>query len=76
MQTSSNPSISTFKDMIEKKAADHNLLFLPVLNRFKDNRQVYRLGNLNIYMDRNVVFMLQNGVWIPTSIQEMIAKAL
>jgi tuftelin-interacting protein 11 len=76
LQTSANPSISTFKDIIEKKAAEHNLLFLPVLNRFKEGKQIYRLGNLNIYIDRNVVFMLQNGGWIPASISEIMQKAL
>lgn len=76
MQTSANTTITTFKDFIEKTAAENNLLFLPVLNKFKDNMQIYRLGNLNIYIDRNVVFMLQNGVWIPASLSEIVQKAL
>jgi tuftelin-interacting protein 11 len=51
-------------------------MFLPVPNKYKDNKQVYRLGNLNVYIDRNVVFMLQNGTWIPASINEIMQKAI
>ena len=62
--------------MVEKKAAEHNLLFLPVANRFsKEGQQVYRFGNLNVYIEKNVIFMLQNGGWIPTSISELVPKA-
>lgn len=73
---SSSSSVSTFKDVIERKATESNILFLPVINKFKDGKQVYRFGNLNIYIDRNVVFMLENGNWVPTSINEIISKAI
>lgn len=76
VQSASVPSISSFKDLIERKAAENNILFVQVPNRFKEGKQVYRFGNLNIYLDRNVVFMLQNGTWIPTSIGEILQKAL
>ena len=75
VQLTSNPAISSFKDMIQRKAVDNNLLFMPVLNRFKEGKQVYRFGNLNIYMDRNVVFMLENGSFRPASIQELLEKS-
>lgn len=71
-----NPSINTFKDMIERKASEKNLLFLPVINKFKEGKQIYKLGNLNIYLDRNVAFMLQNGSWIPASINDIVQKAI
>jgi tuftelin-interacting protein 11 len=70
-----NQPVSSFKDLIEKRAAEMNLLFLPVQNKFKDNKQIYRFGNLNIYIDRNVVFVLQNGNWMPSSINELVKKA-
>ena len=76
VQSASMTSISSFKDLIERKAADNNILFVQVQNRFKEGKQVYRFGNLNVYIDRNVVFMLQNGSWIPASINEILQKAV
>lgn len=67
---------SSFKDIIERKAAEHGLMFLPVVNKFKEGKQIYRFGNLNIYLEGNVVYMLQNGIWRPTSIAEVIQKSI
>jgi hypothetical protein len=71
-----NPPVTSFKNMIEKKAAEHNLLFLPQPNRFQEGKQIYRLGNINLYFDRNVIFYLSNGIWTPTSINEIINNAI
>ncbi len=76
IQTTSNPTIKSFKDMVEKKAAEHNIIFLPVPNRMHEGKQIYRLGNLNIYLDRNVVFCLKNGIWSPASLNQVIQQAL
>ncbi|RNA12424.1 tuftelin-interacting 11 [Brachionus plicatilis] len=75
-QLSSTPVVSSFKDIIEKKAAEKNIMFMPIVNKFKEGKQVYRLGNLNLYLDRNVIFILQNGNWIPASLNEIFQKAL
>jgi tuftelin-interacting protein 11 len=76
VQITANPSINSFKDMIEKKASEHNILFLPVPSRMHEGKQIYRLGNLNIYLDRNVIFCLKNGYWAPASINQVIEQAL
>ncbi len=76
VQSASTAKVTSFRDIIEKKAAEYNLLFLPVANRFsKSGQQVYRFGNLNVYIEKNVVFMLLNGSWVPTSLNEIVAKA-
>ena len=49
------PSISSFKELIERKAVENNILFVQIPNRFKEGKQIYRFGNLNVYLDRNVV---------------------
>lgn len=72
-QTTANP---VFKSIIEKKAAENNLLFVPQHNRYQEGKQIYKLGNISIYLDRNVVFYLTNGQWTPTSINEVIKNAL
>lgn len=62
--------------MVERKAAEHNLLFLPVPNRFsQEGQQVYRFGNVNVYIEKNVIFLLQSGNWIPTALGDLVAKA-
>ncbi|CAF0720469.1 unnamed protein product [Brachionus calyciflorus] len=76
VQLSTTPAVSSFKDIIERKAAECNIMFVPIINKFKEGKQVYRLGNINVYLDRNVAFMLQNGSWIPASLREIFDKAL
>ena len=76
IQLASTPVVSSFKDIIERKAAEKNIMFMPLVNKFKEGKQVYRLGNLNLYLDRNVIFILQNGNWTPASMNEIFQKAL
>jgi tuftelin-interacting protein 11 len=75
-QSASLPSISSFKELIERKAVENNILFVQIPNRFKEGKQIYRFGNLNVYIDRNVLFMLLNGTWIPASINDILQKTL
>lgn len=67
---------TSFKDIIERKAAENNLMFLPVANKFKEGKQIYRFGNLNIYLEGNVIFMMHNGIWRPTSIAEIVQNSI
>ena len=57
LQSATVPIISSFKDLIERKAAEHGILFVQVPNKLKEGKQVYRFGNSNIYIDRNVFFI-------------------
>jgi tuftelin-interacting protein 11 len=73
---SASTSISSFKDIVEKKAADHNMLFLPIPNRTFEGKQVYRFGNANIYIDKKVLFLFENGQWIPLRLNDLVSKAI
>ena len=66
--------ISSLKDLVEKKAAEHNLLFLSIPNRYFEDKQVYRFGNVNIYIDKNVLFIKENGHRKPLRLNDLIAK--
>jgi tuftelin-interacting protein 11 len=68
--------ISSFKDLVEKKAVEHNMLFLPILNRTFEGKQVYRFGNANIYIDKNVPFIFENCQWMPLRLSDLVNKAL
>ncbi|CAF1354682.1 unnamed protein product [Rotaria sordida] len=74
--TSSSTVVSSFKDLVEKKATDHNLLFLPISNRTFEGKQIYQFGNVNIYIDKNVLFLYENNQWIPLRLNDLIQKAI
>ncbi len=74
--TSTSTVVSSFKDLVEKKATEHNLLFFPIHNRIFEGKQVYQFGNANIYIDKNVLFILENGHWMPLRLTDLISKAI
>jgi tuftelin-interacting protein 11 len=74
--TSTSTVVSSFKDLVEKKAVENNMLFLPIPNRTFEGKQVYRFGNANIYIDKNVLFLLENGQWIPLRLNDLVSKAI
>ncbi|CAF1309021.1 unnamed protein product, partial [Rotaria sordida] len=51
---SSSTVISSFKDLVEKEATKHNLLFLPIQNRTSEDKQIYQFENiLNVWLNTN-----------------------
>ncbi len=68
--------VSSFKDLVEKKAADNNLLFLPIYNRTFEGKQIYQFGNANIYIDKNVLFISENGQWMPLRLNDLVNRAI
>lgn len=66
----------TFKELLEKRAADLNIVFVPVPGRTHEGRQVYRLGSLLVCIDINVAFMLtETGMWTPVSMGMLLERA-
>lgn len=71
--SSSAASLSmNFKDLIEKKAEEKNIIFMPVPNRFQEGKQVYRFGQTLLYLDRGVIFVFNEKTWVPTSLQTLL----
>ncbi|XP_022103603.1 tuftelin-interacting protein 11-like isoform X2 [Acanthaster planci] len=74
---SSAPTITVptnFRDLVEKKASENNIVFLPT-NRRHEGKNVYVLGPLNIYIERSVVYVHQGHVWTPMGLQTAIELA-
>ena len=65
---------TSFKDLIERRAAEHGILFVPLVNKFHEGKQTYQFGSVQIYVDRNVVFMLDCGKWIPVSLNMLMDR--
>ncbi|KRX57019.1 Tuftelin-interacting protein 11 [Trichinella sp. T9] len=42
------------KDILEQKAAEMSLFFLPLNNRYREGKPIYRFGTQTIYIDRNL----------------------
>eukprot|EP00794_Sanderia_malayensis_P003562 gene3562-4067_t len=62
---------SSFKDILESKAEEHGVLFVPLPNKNFEGKPIYSFGKSTIYMDRNVVFVKDQGQWKPVSLQEL-----
>ncbi|CAF3587969.1 unnamed protein product, partial [Adineta steineri] len=72
--TSTSTVVSSFKDLVEKKAAQYNLLFIPLTNRTFEGKQIYQFGNVNIYIDKNVLFLFENGQWLPLRLNDLVKR--
>ncbi|XP_035660288.1 tuftelin-interacting protein 11-like [Branchiostoma floridae] len=64
-----------FKDLIQAKAEENNLVFCPIPNKWHEAKAVYQFGTKTIYMDRGVVFVQGEKTWVPVSLQNLIDMA-
>lgn len=61
-----------FRDLVQMKCEELGLLFMPVPHRYYEGKQVYKCGNAFIYISANVIYIQRDGMWTPTSLQQMI----
>uniref|UniRef100_A0A8C3QGI9 G-patch domain-containing protein n=1 Tax=Cyanoderma ruficeps TaxID=181631 RepID=A0A8C3QGI9_9PASS len=64
-----------FKDLIQIKAEEHNIVFMPIIRKRHEGKQLYTFGRIVIYIDRGVVFVQGEKTWVPTSLQSLIDMA-
>ncbi|XP_011299706.1 tuftelin-interacting protein 11 [Fopius arisanus] len=65
-----------FKDLVQKKCEERGILFMPIPNRQRDAKQVYKVGNIQAYVDGNVLFVCHNGIsWVPTHLNALLDMA-
>lgn len=70
------PTLPTnFKDLIQAKAEENNIVFMPVVAKRHEGKQLYTFGRIVIYIDRGVVFVQGEKTWVPTSLQSLIDMA-
>ncbi|KAJ1365567.1 hypothetical protein KIN20_025939 [Parelaphostrongylus tenuis] len=67
----------SLKEMLERMAAQHDLTHIPQRDRFKDGRQVYWFGTQSIYLDRNIVYLMDTHSfsWRPVGMEELLQLA-
>uniref|UniRef100_A0A3B4BE34 Tuftelin-interacting protein 11 n=1 Tax=Periophthalmus magnuspinnatus TaxID=409849 RepID=A0A3B4BE34_9GOBI len=71
-----NTSVPTnFKDLVQAKAEENNIVFMPLVAKRHLGKQLYTFGRIVIYIDRGVVFVQGEKTWVPTSLQSLIDMA-
>lgn len=68
--------VEGFKELVQKRCEERGIIFLPMPNRFKEGKQIYRCGLLQMYIDRNVIFANDGTNWSPISLQVLMDKAV
>lgn len=66
---------TNFKDLIQTKAEENNIVFMPLVAKRHEGKQLYTFGRIVIYIDRGVVFVQGERTWVPTSLQSLIDMA-
>ncbi|XP_012287258.1 tuftelin-interacting protein 11 [Orussus abietinus] len=62
-----------FKDLVQKKCEERGILFMPIPNKYREAKQVYKVGNVQAYIDGNVIFVCHNGAtWLPTHLNALL----
>ncbi|KAF6204403.1 hypothetical protein GE061_002744 [Apolygus lucorum] len=69
--------VDGFRDLVQKRCEESGIIFHPIPNRYREAKQVYRCGNVQMYIDRNVIFSCdpKTNMWAPVSIQSLLDKA-
>lgn len=66
---------TNFKDLVQAKAEENNIVFMPLVAKRHMGKQLYTFGRIVIYIDRGVVFVQGEKTWVPTSLQSLIDMA-
>ena len=66
---------TNFKNRIQAKAEENNIVFMPLVAKRFEGKQLYTFGRIVIYIDRGVVFVQGEKTWVPTSLQSLIDMA-
>lgn len=66
---------TNFKDLIQAKAEENGIVFIPLVGRRHMGKQLYTFGRIVIYVERGVVFVQGKKTWVPTSLQSLIDMA-
>ena len=86
-QMPTNPLVSTkgqnfsenslnFRELVEHRARERGILFMPIPHRLHEGKQVYKLGKFIIHIDNKVLFVLNGNNWAPNSLQSVIDSAI
>ena len=62
-----------FKDLVQKRCEERGILFMPIANRYRETKQVYKVGNVQAYLEGSMLFVCHNGTnWVPTHLNALL----
>lgn len=65
-----------FKDEVQKNCEQRGIVFLPQPNRYREGKQVYKIGKVLAYIDGGSIFVNKNGTdWKPTNLNILLDTA-
>lgn len=66
----------SLREVVEKIAEEHGLLFMPNPRRHHPGgKQVHSFGKVDVVLDRDVLYALKAGQWVPVSVEELLDMA-
>eukprot|EP00002_Diphylleia_rotans_P033173 TRINITY_DN7025_c0_g1_i1.p1 TRINITY_DN7025_c0_g1~~TRINITY_DN7025_c0_g1_i1.p1 ORF type:complete len:854 (+),score=179.53 TRINITY_DN7025_c0_g1_i1:79-2640(+) len=66
---------ASLKDEVQRLSEESNVMFVPKKSSH-DGKQVYQLGDLSIYLDKDVVFIKEKGSWFPMALEDLFLRVL
>lgn len=49
---------------------------MPIPNKYREAKQVYKVGNVQAYIDGKMIFVYHNGAnWTPTNVNALLDMA-
>ncbi|KAL9926318.1 septin interacting protein 1 [Glossina fuscipes fuscipes] len=77
LQMSGAPVVE-FKELVSRKCSERGIIFAPLPGRRELGKQIYRVGKLYCYIDRNVCMLSDSSFknWTPTLLQPMLERAV
>lgn len=76
MQVPSAAQLASFRDLVDQRAQELGVVFAPLVGRTYEGKQLYRLGNVQMFVDRHVPFAFQQGRWTPVDLEELFRLAV
>ena len=65
---------AVFADVVQRFAAENDVLYAPKPNRTHDGKQLYAFGRATIYLDRNVTFVKRGDGYVPVALEDLLAQ--
>ena len=65
-----------FKELVQKRCEERGILFIPLPNRYREGKQMYKIGNVHAVIDGKCVIVSRNGVtWSPMDLNTLLDTA-
>ena len=75
VEAPSKPAPADFRELLQRKCEEKGVIMMPSPGRLYEGRQIYKVGRLQVYLERSVIFVSRDGKWVPTSLQSTLDSA-